>query len=156
MPREVEADQVVEWIDDDLVEDITQIEDESVEFNIAIQMSGILIHMIRRRPGGPVLVGQTIEFSEEIHSRIRDLSTTARSELVTRVRESLMELPAIYGFRDENDANVAFEEMQQIFIEYRVYPDEISQGRLMRGLIDVWKALRYLDDLPALIDAVDS
>jgi len=155
MPRDVSADQVREWIDDELVEEVDQMPDEAAEFNYTVQMSGLLIHVIKRRPGGPLLVGQEIEFSEEIRQRIRSMSEPDRGTLVSKIREVLMDVPVVYGFRDEHDANVAFEDMMRIFVEQRIYPDEANQQELMHALVGVWKVLRYLDDIWTLIGSVD-
>lgn len=57
MAHKLTEEQVRTWIDDDLVEDIESIPDEATEFNLAVEMSNTLLHDIRRRPDGPLLVG---------------------------------------------------------------------------------------------------
>lgn len=153
MPPELTATEIKDWIDDDLVESIEQTPDEHAEFNLLIEMSNILLHVIRQRPGGPVLIGQEIEYSEDITQRITDLPAPAKNDLVARIRETLTMTPVVYGFRDTRGNNVRFEEMSRIFLEARIYPDGLSQQSLMHTLIAVWKSLRYLDDIVTLIDA---
>lgn len=155
MSDAISADRIRGWIDEDLVESVEPVPDEAAEFNLAVEMSNIVIHVIRRRPDGPLLVGQQIEYGEEIRSRIRDLSAADRSALVTRIRETLAAVPVVYGFQDRSGTNVRFEEMSRIFLEHRLYPGAISQDALMNGLVEVWKAMRYLDDIVSLLDSVE-
>lgn len=155
MADQITATTVREWLDDDLVQTIHRTDDPAAEFNFLLEMSNLTIHVIRRRPGGPILVGQEIAYDEEIRTRIQQLPSTDRDELVARIRETLTSVPAVYGFTDADGVNVPFQEMHHVFLECRIYPDELTQGRLMGRLIDVWKAMRYLDDLVRLIDAVN-
>ena len=60
MVENVDAEQIHRWIDDDLVENVEQVPDEAAEFNYAIEMSNILVHVIRRPPPRPVTIGQQI------------------------------------------------------------------------------------------------
>lgn len=143
------------WIDDDLVEDVEQIPDDVAEFNFAVEMSNILVHVLRREPDGPVLVGQEIEYDREIRSRIQALSPADRSALVARIRETFAAAPLVYGFYDESGNNVRFNDVQRMFIECRVYPDALGQHALMTALVDVWKAMRYVDDIVGLLDSVE-
>lgn len=155
MTADIDPETVREWIDDDLVEEVEQVPDQMAEFNFTVRMSGIFIHVIKREPEGPLIVGQQMEFDDQIRDRIRSMPEPARGELLARVREALMEVPVVYGFQDETDQNVAFEEMHHLFLEARVYPDEATQQALMDGLVGVWKGLRYLDDIWSLMDAVE-
>ncbi len=153
MPSERSASEIKDWIDMDLVESIEQTPDQHAEFNFLIEMSNILLHVIRQRPDGPILIGQEIEYSEEITQRIADLPNAVRNDLVARIRETLTMTPVVYGFRDAQGNNVRFEEMSRIFLEARLYPDGLSQQSLMETLIAVWKTMRYLDDIVTLLDA---
>lgn len=155
MSETIDAEQIRRWIDDDLVEAVEPVPDEAAEFNFVVEMSNILIHVIRCQPTAPVIIGQQIEYGEDIRVRIQNLSEATRNDLVARVRELLTEVPVVYGFHDQQGNNVQFQDMNQIFLEYRIYPDAMSQHTLMRGLVDVWKAMRYLDDIVTLIDSVE-
>lgn len=156
MTEQIDATRIRTWIDDDLVESVNRTPDEMAEFNFTIEMSNILIHIIRRQPDGPLLIGQQIEYGDDIQSRIQGLSEADRSDLIARIRETLTTVPVVYGFHDEQGNNVRFEEMYRIFLEHRIYPDALNQHALMNGLIDVWKAMRYLDDILTLIDSIES
>lgn len=145
---------VREWIDDDLVAGVESITDEHAEFNLIVQLSGMMIHVIQRRDGGPLLVGQQIEFDDEIRQRLGALSPNERAELLGQIRRALMETGVVYGFRNQRGENVSFREMHHVFLERRVYPNSASQQVVMDALIEVWKTLRYLDDMPELIDRV--
>lgn len=155
MANRITAKTVRDWLDDDLVQTVERTEDQAAEFNFLLTMSNLNIHVLRRRPDGPVLIGQEIAYDEEIRTRIQQLSSTDRDELVARIRETLTTVPVVYGFTNADGVNVPFQELHHIFLECRIYPDQLSQGRLMDRLIDVWKAMRYLDDIVRLIDVVD-
>lgn len=155
VPERVDSDTVRGWIDDDLVDDVERIPDDVAEFNFAVDMSNILVHVLRREPDGPLIIGQEVAYDEGIRARIRDLSGPERNALVARIRETLAAAPVVYGFHDDRGNNVRFEDVQRLFLEYRLYPDALSQHELMTGLVDVWKALRYVDDVVGLVDAVE-
>lgn len=152
---ELTPEQVRAWIDDDLVEEVEQVPDEAAVFNFTVRMSGIFLHVVQRQPGGPLIVGQQLEFSEEIRDRIAAMAEGDRDALVARIREALMEVPVVYGFQDDRGGNVAFREVERVLVEARVYPDGASQQALMDRLVDVWKALRYLDDVWGLIERAE-
>ncbi|MFC7045143.1 DUF2299 family protein [Halobacteriaceae archaeon GCM10025711] len=156
MPTDIDEVQVRDWIDDELVEGVEAVPDDAAVFNLTVQMSGMLVHVIKRQPSGPLVVGQEIAFDDDIQNRIQGLASAPRGDLVTRVRETLMDVPGVYGFVDEQGTNVAFEDVSRVFLEYRVYPDEADQQTLMEGLVGVWKGLRYLDDIWTLIDSVEN
>lgn len=156
MTDAVDAERVRSWIDDDLVTDVERVPDEAAVFNFAVELSNIVVHVIRREPDGPLLVGQQIEYGRDLRERIRAMDPADRTELLARVRETLTATPGVYGFHDEHGANVPFREVHRIFLEHRIYPGAIDQHALMTGLVDVWKALRYLDDVVTLIDSVES
>lgn len=155
MTDQITEETIRQWLDDELVHSVERTSDSAAEFNLLLEMSNLDIHVIRRRSSGPVLVGQEIAYDEEIRTRIRQLSATDRDELVARIRETLTAVPVVYGFTDTDGVNVPFQDLQHIFLESRIYPDELTRGRLMGRLVDIWKAMRYLDDLVRLIEAVE-
>jgi hypothetical protein len=156
MSRSIDAEQVRRWIDDDLVDSVERIPDERAEFNFGIELSNILVHVVRRQPDGPLVLGQQIEYDDGIRSRFRELSDADRNDLVARLREVLTTSSVVYGFHDERGANVRFEDVHRIFVEHRIYADALGQHVLMSALIDIWKVVRYLDDLPTLIGSVEN
>lgn len=153
MTTEITPTMIHKWIDTDLVETIDELPDEHAEFNFLLDMSNIRLHVIRRTTDGPVLIGQEIEYSDDITQRITELPDRARNDLVARIRETLATAPVVYGFRDTHGNNVRFSDMTRIFLEARIYPDGLSQHTLMQTLIGVWKTMRYLDDIVTLLDA---
>lgn len=155
MTTDIPVERVRGWIDADLVEDVEVVPDDAAEYNVTVRLSGIFLHVIKQRPGGPLLVGQQVEFDDQIRSRIRELDPAARGELVGRLREALMEVPVVYGFQDRAGNNVAFSEVERVFLERRIYPEAADRQALMDALVDVWKAMRYLDDIWSLMDAVE-
>jgi hypothetical protein len=155
MSADVTPRRIQEWIDDDLVEDMGTVTDEHAMFNVLVDMSNIRIHVLRRDPDGPILVGQEIEYDEAIQDRIRELDESARNALLADVRETLTMSPVVYGFTDAEGQNVRFQDLNRIFVESRIYPDGLDQQMLMDRLVAVWKVLRYLDDLVTMIDALE-
>lgn len=155
MTEEITGETVRRWIDDDLVGTVEQVPDESAEFNYTVEISNLLVHVVRKRPGGPLIIGQEIEYGEEIRSEIRAMTESDRNELVARIRETLTAVPVVYGFHDEHGTNVRFGDMHRIFLEHRIYDGNITQHTLMNGLVDVWKVMRYVDDIVGLISAVE-
>lgn len=154
MAAQIDAATVEGWIDDELVGDIERVPDEAATFNFAVDVSNIVVHVVRRDPSGPLVIGQQIEYDDDIRASIQQLGEGERNELVARIRQTLTAVPVVYGFHDAQGANVRFGEVHRVLVEHRIYPDAFGQDALMTGLIDVWKALRYLDDLPGLIRAV--
>ena len=154
MDIQISEDRIRGWLDTDLIDSVERLSDSAAEFNILLEMSGLEIHVLRRRPDGPILVGQEIEYDEGIQNQIRGLSQMNRDEAVARIRETLTSVPVIYGFTNAEGENVPFEQMGRIFLESRIYPDQLSQGLLMERLLDIWKVMRYLDDLPRLLASI--
>lgn len=155
MTDSIDAARIREWIDDDLVAEVDRMPDEAAEFNLLVDVSNIQIHVIRRDPDGPLLIGQQLEYDEEIRRRIQSLSSGSRNELVARIRETLTTAPIIYGFHDMHGNNVRFAETHRVFVEHRIYPGAIDQQALMDGLLEVWRVMRYLDDVVTLIESVE-
>ncbi|HKL28597.1 MAG TPA: DUF2299 family protein [Natrialbaceae archaeon] len=156
MPSTIDSEQVRAWLDDELVSSIDRVPDEAAVFNLAVEISNLIVHVVRRQPDGPLVVGQQIEYGEEIRSRIQSMDEGDRNELVARIRETLTAAPVVYGFHDEQGNNVRFADVHRILVEHRIYPDGTSRQALMDGLIEVWKTMRYLDDLVTLIDSVEA
>jgi len=156
MDETVDAERIGAWIDPDLVEDFESYPDAAAEFNFAVEISNLLVHVIRREPDGPVLIGQQIEYGNDLRSQIQGLSAAERNELVARIRETLTASSVLYGFHDEQGQNVPFDDVYRIFVEHRIYPDALNQHALMSGLIDVWKVMRYLDDMVTLVESVQA
>lgn len=155
MAEQISETTIREWLDDELVSSVQQMTDSAAEFNLLLEISNLNIHLIRRQSDGPILLGQEISYDNEIKTRIQELSIPDRDELVARIRETLTAVPIVYGFTDSKGVNVQFQDLDHIFIESRIYSDELTQGQVMQRLISVWKVMRYLDDLPRLIEAVE-
>jgi hypothetical protein len=152
---ELTPERVHGWIDDDLVEGVDQVSDDHAVFNFLVQMSGVFVHVVRREPGGPLIVGQDLEFDDRIRSRIETMDPAKRGELLARVREALMSDPVVYGFQNERGESVAFEDVHHVFVERRLYPDAAAESTLMDALVGVWKAIRYLDDVWSLMNGIE-
>lgn len=156
MSSTVDSERVQAWLDDELIGDVERIPDEAAVFNLAVDVSNLVVHVVRRQPDGPLVVGQQIEYGEQIRSRIGGMDERDRNELVARIRETLTTAPVVYGFHDRQGNNVRFADVHRVLIERRLYPDATSQQRLMDAVVDVWKTMRYLDDIVTLLDSIEA
>lgn len=156
MASTVDSEQVRAWLDDELVGTVEEVPDEAAVFNLAVDVSNLVVHVVRRQPDGPLVVGQQIEYGPDMRERIAGMAEGDRNELVARLRETLTNAPVVYGFHDAQGNNVRFGEVQRVLVEHRIYPDGTSQQALMDSVIEVWKVLRYLDDLVTLVDGIES
>lgn len=156
MPSTIDSDQVRAWLDDELVTAVDRVPDEAAVFNLAVDVSNLVVHVVRRQPDGPLVVGQQIEYGEELRSRIRNMADGDRNDLVARIRETLTTAPVVYGFHDEQGNNVRFADVHRVLVERRLYPDAVTRQTVMDALVDVWKTMRYLDDVVTLIDSVEN
>ena len=155
MTDDPDSEQVRDWLDEELIAGVEHVPDPEAEFNLAVEMSNLVVHVVRRREGGPLVVGQQIEYGPGIRERISGLAPAARNELVGRIRETLTAAPVVYGFHDERGANVAFGDVHRVLVERRIYAEAVSQQSVMDALVEVWKVLRYLDDIESLLDTVE-
>lgn len=155
MTDDIDSERVRDWLDEELISGVEHVPDPEAEFNLAVEMSNLVVHVVRRSPGGPLVVGQQVEYGPEIRERIAGMEPADRNELVGRLRETLTTASVVYGFHDERGANVQFGEVHRVLVERRVYPGSITRQMVMDALVDVWKLLRYLDDLPSLLDAIE-
>lgn len=156
MTTDPSAEQIRSWLDDELVTGVEEIPDGTAVFNLAVEVSNLVVHVVRRQPDGPLVVGQQIEYGPDIRQRIADMAEADRNELVARVRETLTSAPVVYGFHDEQGVNVRFGEVSRVLVERRLYPDTVTRQSLMDALVEVWKVMRYLDDIVTLIDSIES
>ncbi|MEF8774917.1 MAG: DUF2299 family protein [Haloarculaceae archaeon] len=156
MADDIDSERVRNWLDEELITGVEHVPDEEAAFNLAVEMSNLVVHVVRRSPEGPLVVGQQIEYGPDIRDRIAGMEPADRNELVARLRETLTAASVVYGFHDERGANVQFGDVHRVLLERRVYPGSITRQSVMDAVVDVWKLLRYLDDIPALLDAVES
>lgn len=156
MPPSIDAAQVRDWLDDELVGEVEVVPDDAATFNLAVEVSNLVVHIVQRHADGPLVVGQQIEYGPGIRERIGGLAEADRNDLVARIRETLTAAPVVYGFHDEQGANVRFGEVHRVLVERRLYPETVSRQACMDALVEVWKVMRYLDDIETLIDSVEA
>ena len=155
MTQSLDSEQIRAWLDDELVSSVEEIPDEAAVFNVAVEMSNLVVHVVRRQPDGPLVVGQQIEYGPDIRERIQGMAPADRNDLVARIRETLTAAPVVYGFHDPQGTNVRFAEVHRVLVERRLYPDAAGRQTLMDALVEVWKTMRYLDDIVTLIEAAE-
>lgn len=57
----------------------------------------------------------------------------------------LASTPGIHNYVDEDGEYCDFEEARRLKIEYRIYPDGLSQHELMNGIINIVSTLAYVE-----------
>lgn len=149
--------QVRRWLDDRQFESVEQVADATAEFNLRVVYSGMPVHVVRNRPGGPLVVGGQVGLDDDVRSTFRALPEFDVRQLQARVREQLTGGPTLYYFLDDRDRNVPFEDLDRIRVERYLYPDGASQHALMDAVFGVAKQLFYLNDaINTLVENVES
>lgn len=68
-----------------------------------------------------------------------------RRRLKTEIEAVLTNTPGIFNYQNRTGENCKFEEARSIELEYRIYPDGLSQHELITGIVSIANALRYVD-----------
>ena len=145
MVERVTVEQVRVWLDDKVVSDVQEVSEPEAEFNLRIEISRLPLHVIKEEPSGPLrIVGESGFDTDRVVALIED--ERKREELLTRIGPMLAATPGFYTFFDENGDRCEFGDVRNIHLEHRIYPDGLTRHRLMRGVIDVAKAMRYIQN----------
>lgn len=68
-----------------------------------------------------------------------------RRDLQSSIEAILADSPGIFSYRNKDNEPVRFEEAKSIILEYRLYPDGLSQHELINGIVGIANALLYID-----------
>lgn len=155
MSADVTPGQVRAWLDDAVLETVEQVADGTAAFNFRTVYAGTPVHVVKPRPGGPIVVGGQVAVEED--RALGDLPEFDRRQLRARIRERLTAGPVLYYFLDDAGNNVAFRDLEQVRIEQYVYPDAAGQHALMTAVFEVAKRLFYLrESIAAMVENVES
>lgn len=141
---------VERWLDEDLLDEVSEIEvdkDEDVDYKFGVMFAGLGLNIIKRKSGSessPLLIASKMELSREHLDTFSRLSGVQRNDIISQIGAVLTNSPGIYRFTDGMGNDVDFESLRAIRIEHRIYPDSLSQDRLMNSIIDVVNALVYV------------
>jgi len=68
----------------------------------------------------------------------------SRRQFVMMMETVLTTLPGHFVYRNKDGEAVPFERSEEVAIEYRLYPDGLSQHELMNGIISMVNGMRYI------------
>jgi hypothetical protein len=145
-PGGLGARQVNRWIDDAHFARVERVPDRQSVFNFRVQFSDQPMHVVKNRPGGPLVITGQYVLDDDTKGSLDDLSAFSHHELKARVREWVSDGPDLYHFLDEAGNSVSFGEMDRVRIERFVYPDAASQHALMNGFFEVGKTLIHIKE----------
>lgn len=69
-----------------------------------------------------------------------------RRRLQTEIESVLTNTPGIFRYMDADGNICAFEDAETLILEYRIYPDGLSQHELMTGITAIASALQYVNE----------
>ena len=142
----VSEEQVRQWLDETVVQDVTDHTDDETAFNLEIQLSRLPIHLIKEESTGPVRVVGRSGFDTD-HSRRLLREDERRGEFLRYVGPMLAATPGFYTFLDEEGLSCALENAETIQVEYRLYPDGASQQALMDATMAIGTSMRYVQNV---------
>lgn len=93
----------------------------------------------------PIRIEAKRELNPGLHSSIANEDMAVyRRRLKTEIESVLTNAPGIFNYQDFEGENCAFEDAVSISLEYRIYPDGLSQHELINGVVGIANALRYV------------
>lgn len=148
MTTHLSADQIRWWIDDNVVQDVTQKSDEGTEFNMQVTLSRLPVHLIKEEQRGPLrVVGRTDLDTERVRALTGERD--ARTRLLERLGPMLASTPGFYTFLDEEGSACEIRSAATLQLEHRIYPDEATQQALMDSLMSIATGMRYVQNVIA-------
>lgn len=98
----------------------------------------------------PIRIAAEREFDPGLLSTLTD-QKRHRRRLQTEIESVLTNTPGIFLYQDLDGEACAFEDAKKLVLEYRIYPDGLSQHELISGITAIASALRYVDEREAKI-----
>ena len=151
----VSEEQVRQWLDESVVQDVTRHTDDETAFNLELQLSRLPIHLIKEDATGPVRVVGRSGFDTD-HSRKLLREDEKRGELLRYVGPMLAATPGFYTFLDEEGVSCALEDAETLQVEYRLYPDGASQQALMDAIMTIGTSMRYVQNVVTALRSRES
>ena len=148
MVTHLSLEQVQAWLDERVVAEVKESGESDVEYNIQLELSRLPLHIIKEETWGPLRVVSKTSFDTERVAALVE-NDDQRRELLAGIGPVLAATPGFYTFLDSNDETCEFAEVHSIQLEHRIYPDGASQQSLMRSLMNIATAARYIQNLVA-------
>lgn len=93
----------------------------------------------------PIRIEAERQLHPGLHSTLSDDDMAVyRRRLKTEIESVLANAPGVFNYHDFDGENCAFEDALSISLEYRIYPDGLSQHELINGVVGIANALRYV------------
>jgi hypothetical protein len=118
--------------------------DGTYRFDVELEGSDTepTVHMVRR--GGPIRIVATEEISPDKLLMLLERDRNRR-QLQTQIEAVLANVRGSYSYLDANGESCSIEEMRKIGLEYRIYPDGLTQHEFMNALLDIERAVTYVN-----------
>ncbi|SIR15093.1 hypothetical protein SAMN05421858_1611 [Haladaptatus litoreus] len=150
MGEHISSEQVEEWLDEDVVQDVQRVSDDETEFNFQLRLARLPLHIIKEETWGPLRLVSKNAFDTDRTMELKQ-DDRSRQELLARIGPVLAATPGFYTFLDEEGISCDFAEAHSIQLEHRIYPDGASQQATMEGLMNLATAVRYLQNTIAVM-----
>lgn len=100
--------------------------------------------LVENQPlGAPVIVSAEREFDPGLLATLDEREEIREFE--DEIEWGLTSAPGIHNYRDHEGNSCRFDEADVLYIEYRIYPDRLSQHELITSIIDLAMALRFIN-----------
>ena len=130
--------------------------DGTYHFDIELEGSDTeaTVHMVRR--GGPIRFVATEEITPDKLSHIIERDADRR-HLQSQIEVVLANIRGSYSYLDDDENRCSLKEMRSIGMEYRIYPDGLTQHEFMNALLDIDRAITYVNQrVDKMAEGLDS
>ena len=151
MPSEIGYDDVKEWLDESVLEEVEQRPTRDAQFRFLVRVSGYDLTVYKERREGPLWVGITMQFPAGSLSTLitRDAD---RRHLTSLFSSVLTNISGAYSPLDGDEEPTTFEQMEALAINSLIYPDGAGQDRLMNQIMEVGTAAAFVNDMIEMFD----
>ena len=112
------------------------------------------IHMVRR--GGPIRIVAIEEVTPDKLSHIIERDADRR-HLQSQIEVVLANNRGSYSYLDDDGNRCSLKNMRSIGMEYRIYPDGLTQHEFMNALLDIDRAITYVNQrVDKMAEGLDS
>ena len=101
------------------------------------------VNIIQKTVDGPLTLTVRMNFPSGLLATIFD-HEKARRDLLIQLASVIANAPGQYLFLDEKDRICSFKKMSAIELNYAIYPDGLSQQRLMDNIFELLTAINYI------------
>ena len=145
MTREIRYEQVRDYIDENhpLVTSVEEKSDEQTHFHFVVWQKNLNVNVLKHREESAIHLLSRLVFQDEQRAVI---GGAAQNEFFSLVSAVLTNAPGYYLFQDA-DGNVArSRSITAIQVEQLLYPDALTQQKLMEDTVGIFNSLTYIRD----------